>query len=118
MLNRFDQRQLYAATLHACIFAVRDGFPHLTARDIIDPPHQWFDAALARQVVIHLMVREFNWPKRRVVEMEERSREAVNRALRTIDRRMETPRFASHYRSMATQARALLFIRTSETEAA
>ncbi|RVG08839.1 hypothetical protein CN234_16945 [Sinorhizobium meliloti] len=118
MLNRFDQMQMYAATMHACVFAVREGFPHLTARDIIDPPHEWFDAALARQVVIHLMVREFEWPKRRVVEVEDRSREAVNRALRTIERRMETPRFATHYRSMASRARALLFIRTSGTEAA
>ncbi|OKP69602.1 hypothetical protein BTE77_27810 [Ensifer adhaerens] len=118
MLNHFDQKQIYEATLHACIAAVRDGFPHLTARDIMDPPHEWFDAALARQVVMHLVIREFRWPKRRVVEVEERSREAINRALRTIDRRLETPRFASHYRHMATEARALLSTIASEQEAA
>jgi hypothetical protein len=51
---------------------------------VIAPPHRWFDAALARQMVIHLMVKGFNIPKRRVVEMQGRSREAINRALTTL----------------------------------
>lgn len=118
MLNRFDQRQIYEACMHACLVAVREGFPHLDIRDIADPPHEWFDAALARQVVMHLMIRECGWPKRRVVEIEDRSREAINRALRTIDRRLQTPRFQDHYQTMKERARALLFIRASETEAA
>lgn len=113
-MNRYDSRQIYAATLHACLFAVREGFPHLTARDILDPPHRWFDAAMARQVVMHLMIVEFRYPKRRVVEMEDRSREAINRALRTIDARLETPRFANHYRAMAIRARALFSIRMED----
>lgn len=117
MLNVHSQKQLYAGHLHACIFAVRDGFPHLAIADIIDPPHQWFDAALARQVVIHLMVCEFAWPKRRVVEEEDRSREAVNRALRTINQRLQYPRFANHYREIALQARTLLNIRIDEEAA-
>lgn len=94
--------------------AVRDGFPHLTAQAIIDPPHEWFDAALARQVVIHLMVRVFLIPKRRVVEHQERSREAINRALRTIDQRLQTPRFEGHYYRMAAAARASLTARMEE----
>lgn len=114
MINLHDQQQVYSANLHACILAVRDGFPHLAARDIIEPPHQWFDAALARQIVMHLMVREFSWPKRRVVEVEDRSREAINRALRTIDSRLEAPRFADHYHQMADRARALLLTDISE----
>ncbi len=106
-MNRSDQKQIYEATMHACLCAVRDGFPHLAFRDIVDPPHQWFDAALARQVALHLMIREFGWPKRRVVEIEDRSREAVNRALRTIDRRLESPRFARHYQTMKAHAHEL-----------
>lgn len=116
--NRHDLKQVYEAHFSACVIAVRDGFPHLAIRDIIAPPHEWFDAALARQVVIHLMVRRFEWPKRRVVEVEERSREAVNRALRTVDRRLESPRFAAHYRRMAISARAIITNRSTETEAA
>jgi hypothetical protein len=114
MINVFDQKALYDAQLHACYAAVREGFPHLAIRDIVEPPHEWFDAALARQVVIHLMVTEFKWPKRRVVELEDRSREAINRALRTIDRRLETPRFGTHYRMMAERAHALVFLQTEE----
>lgn len=109
---------LYSLHIHACILAVREGFPHLTTRDIIEPPHEWFDAALARQVVMHLVIREFRWPKRRVVEVEERSREAINRALRTIDRRLETPRFETHYRRMAARAHELVQTHNADREAA
>jgi hypothetical protein len=108
MLNRYDQRQIYEAKMHAALCAVREGFPHLAMSDIVDPPHEWFDAALARQVVLHLMIYEFHWPKRRVVEIEERSREAINRGLRTINHRMEYPRFAQHYQSIKERAHALL----------
>ncbi|SIQ24698.1 hypothetical protein SAMN05880590_102779 [Rhizobium sp. RU35A] len=118
MINRFDQGQMYEATLHACVVAVQEGFPHLAIREILDPPHHWFDAALARQIVMHLMVRQHDWPKRRVVETEDRSREAINRALRTIDERLITPRFETHYRSMAERSHALLALRLTESEAA
>lgn len=114
MLNLHSQAALHDAAFHASVLAVRDGFPHLAMRDIIDPPHEWFDAALARQVVIHLMVRVFCIPKRRVVEQQERSREAVNRALRTIDARLQSPRFQKHYRRMAQAARAALTARMED----
>ncbi|MDQ0454622.1 hypothetical protein [Rhizobium paknamense] len=114
MLNLYSQASLHDGVFHACVMAVRDGFPHLTAQAIIDPPHEWFDAALARQVVIHLMVRVFLIPKRRVVEQQERSREAVNRALRTIDQRLNTPRFETHYCRIAAAARASLTARMED----
>ncbi|TBZ98271.1 hypothetical protein E0H56_03955 [Rhizobium leguminosarum bv. viciae] len=119
MINSFDQKALYEAHLHACFAAVREGFPHLAVREIVDPPHEWFDAALARQVVMHLMIVELKWPKRRVVEVEDRSREAINRALRTINGRLESLRFEAHYRTMARRARSLItFQTTSEEDAA
>lgn len=114
MLNVHSQAALHDAAFHASVLAVRGGFPHLAIRDIIDPPHEWFDAALARQVVIHLMVRVFLIPKRRVVETQERSREAVNRALRTIDARLQSPRFQNHYRRMAQAARGTLTARMED----
>ncbi|UDF29801.1 UNVERIFIED_ORG: hypothetical protein LHK14_00315 [Roseateles sp. XES5] len=116
MLNQYDQKQVYDATVHACLCAVREGFPHLAIRDIVDPPHEWFDAALARQITMHLVIREFGWPKRRVVEMEDRSREAINRALRTVDARIAHDRFALHYQTIAERARVLLFLRLSDDE--
>lgn len=113
-MNIHSQTALHDAAFNSCVLAVRDGFPHLTIGQIIDPPHEWFDAALARQVVIHLMVRIFLIPKRRVVEHQERSREAVNRALRTIDARLEAPRFEAHYCRMAAAARGSLTARMED----
>jgi hypothetical protein len=103
-LNPFDEREVHDLIFQASVAAVADGFPHLSVREIIEPPHDMFDAALARQIVIHLMVSQFGLPKRRVVEMQERSREAINRALATVDARLGEPRFAAHYRCMASRA--------------
>lgn len=96
------------ALFHACVMAVGEGLPHLAVGEIIDPPHDMFDAALARQIALHIMIRQFHVPKRRVVEMQGRSREAVNRALRIIDARCERPVFLAHYAFMAGRASAVL----------
>lgn len=113
-LNRHSSTAMHDGIFHACVLAVRDGFPHLSAQAIIDPPHEWFDAALARQIVIHMMVKVFSIPKRRVVEHQDRSREAVNRALRTIDRRKEHPRFEQHYQRIVAAARGSLHARLED----
>lgn len=78
----------FQTAFEASVKGVQGLFPWLSRAEIITPPHEHFDAALARQMVIHLMVRGFNIPKRRVVEMQSRSREAVNRALSTVDKRI------------------------------
>lgn len=106
-MNPFDEREIHDALFQVSVAAVSEGFPHLAVRDIIEPPHDMFDAALARQVVIHLMVSRFGLPKRRVVAMQERSREAINRALATIDNRLCEPAFERHYRHIAGRAEAL-----------
>ncbi len=116
MINVFDQRALYELHLNSCFAAVREGFPHLSVHEIVNPPHDWFDAALARQVAMHLMITELKWPKRRVVENEDRSREAINRALRIIDARLGSLRFASHYRMMAERARSFIAFQTLAEE--
>lgn len=116
MVNVHDQRQVHDLAFHACVAAVADAFPHLSIAAIIHPPHRWFDAALARQVVIHLMVRRFHIPKRRVTIMQERAREAVNRAVRTIDERLEDETFAAHYETVAQGADA--YSQSDESEVA
>lgn len=103
-MNLHSSQHLLDAVYFACVSATRDGFPHLSVDAVIDPPHDWFDAALARQIVLHLMITEFNVPKRRVVSSQERSREAVNRALQTINARLECPVFAAHYGQIAEAA--------------
>ena len=95
----------------ACYIAAAELFPWLSLRDVIAPPHEWFDAALARQVALHLMVQTFFVPKRRVVEMHGRSREALNRGLRTIDQRLEGPAFFACYQRCADVARRLVLER-------
>lgn len=114
MVNVHSEKDMYQATLTACILAASEAFPHLSIAEIITPPHRMFDAAMARQVVIHLMVTQFSWPKRRVVEEEGRSREAINRALRTIDERLGSQRFAAHYETIAARASELLSERIRE----
>lgn len=107
-MNLYDERETHDALFQISVAAVAEGFPHLAVRDIIEPPHDMFDAALARQIVIHLMVSRFGVPKRRVVAMQERSREAINRALATIDSRLGEPAFERHYRHIAARAQALV----------
>ncbi|WP_273760449.1 hypothetical protein [Bartonella sp. ML70XJBT.G] len=97
-----------------CSFkAVSGGFRHLPIRYIIDPPHGLFDAALARQIVIHILHYQFEVPRRRLVAMQERERTAVARSLRTINLRLEEPVFARAYRRWAGRAMDL-FLREME----
>lgn len=114
MLNVHSQHDMYDTTINACVLAVSEGFPHLSIAEIITPPHRMFDAAMARQVVVHLMVNQFLWPKRRMVGVEIRSREAINRALRTIDERLQAPKFAAHYETIAARAAELIAARVRE----
>ncbi|WP_254493644.1 hypothetical protein [Bartonella sp. B1099] len=88
-----------------CSFkAVSGGFRHVPIRYIIDPPHGLFDAALARQIAIHILHYQFEVPRRRIVAIQERERTAVARSLRTINRRLEEPVFARAYRRWAGRA--------------
>ncbi|MDF1778773.1 MAG: hypothetical protein P1V13_22345 [Rhizobiaceae bacterium] len=92
----------------ASVRGVRSRFPHLSEADIASPPHQWFDAALARQIALYLLVEEFAVPKRAVAEELARSREAVNRALRTVEDRLQFADFQDAYSQMALSAQEAL----------
>lgn len=98
----------FTAALEASLKGVQSGFQHLSADDIAHPPHQWFDAALARQIAIHLMVTQFHVPKRHIAEETQRSREAINRALETVSNRLVSEEFAASYDAMAARAMAIL----------
>ncbi|MDO6967024.1 hypothetical protein [Rhizobium alvei] len=88
MINVHSSDERYSLHITCSYIAVRESFPHLTVRQIIEPPHEYFDAALARQIVIHLMNQFFAWPRRRIAEHSGRSRESIHRAIRTIDDRL------------------------------
>lgn len=101
-------REAVVPLFEASVRGVKSRFPHLSEADIASPPHHWFDAALARQIALHLLVQHFDVPKRAVAEELERSRDAVNRALRTIDERLQYPEFQDAYDAMAESAHAAL----------
>ncbi|RFC63633.1 hypothetical protein DYI37_11555 [Fulvimarina endophytica] len=88
----------------AAVSGVQSRLPHLSHADIAYPPHGLFDAQLARQIALHLLVHRLGAPKQRVARELARSREAVNRALKIIDERMTKPEFATAYEAMADHA--------------
>lgn len=107
-MNRFNADEMFELTYRAALAAVQEVFPHLTLAQIVDPPQHMFDAALARQVAMHLTVARFDVPKRRFATLLGRSREAINRALRTIDWRLDQPEFEALYRRAAARAATLI----------
>lgn len=118
MINRHSEREMFDLTYRACVAAVGAGFPHLPLSAIIDPPHPWFDAAFARQIVLHLMIARFGIARRRVDVDLRRSREAIHRAMRVIDERLEGAEFEAHYMRMAFHAEELIEHPERLTEAA
>ncbi|WP_019224221.1 hypothetical protein [Bartonella rattimassiliensis] len=109
IVNPYSEVKRLEAMLACSFKAVSGGFKHLPIRYIIDPPHCLFDAALARQIVIHILHYQFEVPRRRLVAMQERERTAVARSLRTINRRLKEPVFAKAYRRWAGRAMDLFF---------
>ncbi len=85
----------------ASVKGVQSSFNHLSHDDIAYPPHRWFDAALARQIAIHIMVTRFDIPKRRLALELQRSRESVSRALSTVTDRLQNDVFSESYDQMA-----------------
>lgn len=106
-MNPYSEEQRVQAMLSCCIAAVQSGFQHLALRDIIDPPHEWFDAALARQIAIHLLAVEFDVPRRRIVAAQARQRTSISFAIQAVDRRLDDPVFSAAYRRMAGRAKDL-----------
>lgn len=80
---------------------VQKKFSHLSEEEIFYPPHALFDAALARQIALHVMHYELSVPKRRLSQQLQRSREALERGLKTVNARKKRPEFEKTYRLIA-----------------
>lgn len=117
MINPYSEDERLQVMLTCCFSAVKSGFQHLAMRDIIEPPHEWFDAMLARQIVIHLFHSQFDVPKRRIHEMMNRRRGSIAAAIYTVDNRLECAVFAKAYNRMAGRANDL-FMREIKKAAA
>lgn len=117
MLNPYSETERLEVMLACCYRAVQSHFSHLAIRDIIEPPHSLFDAALARQLAIYILHVEFDVPRRRIVAMQARQRTSISFAIIKIDERLSCPVFAKAYRRIAARAKDL-FIRQLEQAAA
>lgn len=73
-MNAHDENGRVAAIMARCYRAVQTGFPYLALKDISEPPRQWFDAKLARQIAIHIAVNGHHVPRRRIAKMYGRNR--------------------------------------------
>lgn len=107
MLNPYDEAQRMELMMACCFKAVQAHFSHLAVRDIVEPPHDFFDAALARQIAIHILNVEFAVPRRRIVKMQARQRTSISFAIQRVDDRLGCPVFARAYGRMAARAKAI-----------
>lgn len=104
MAHFVDSEARYQTVFKACLKAVRCGFPHLSEKHICEPPHAWFDAYLARQVLFHLMAQEFYVPRRRITIEFGIRRQMVRNAVNVIDERLSDDAFQTSYTAMRTRA--------------
>ena len=105
MLNPYDEGQRLEIMLACCFKAVSQHFRHIAIRDIIRPPRDLLDAALARQVAIYILHVEFEVPRRRIVSMQARQRTSISFAIQRVDDRLSCPVFAKAYGRMAARAK-------------
>lgn len=106
-MNRFSEDDLYDLTFRVCVASVKQAFPHIPVANIIDPPRGQFDATLARQIALHVMVSRFGLVKKRAGALFARKRTAVNSALVVVDARIDEPEFEVQYRIIADRAVAM-----------
>ncbi|AGF75728.1 hypothetical protein [Bartonella vinsonii] len=113
IVNPYSEVERLQIMLSCSFKAVSGGFRHLPIWYIIDPPHGLFDAALARQIAIHILHYQFEVPRRRIVAIQERQRTSISLSLQVINRRLKEPVFARAYRRWAGRAMDL-FLREME----
>lgn len=90
-----------AARMQRAYRAVLSEFHWLSLAQVENPPRQMFDAKLARQIAIHLMVNRMGMEQRQVSRVQGRQRTSIHFALRTVDERLRDAPFAASYERMA-----------------
>lgn len=103
-MNRFSETELYELTFRVCVASVKQSFPHIPVANIIDPPRGQFDATLARQIAMHLMIARFGLTKNRAGKLVGRKRWSINQAIKIVDTRLEDPDFEAQYKIIADRA--------------
>jgi hypothetical protein len=105
--NPHSSADRYALMEQCAYEGVRLVFSHLSIDRIRQPPRQWMEAKLARQIAIRIMAVEMNMEQRQVTRMQQRQRTSIHFAIQAVDRRLEEPVFARAYRRMVERATAL-----------
>lgn len=113
-MNRLNDDELYELHFRVCVAAVAEGFPHLPIEHIIEPPRGRFDAILARQIVLHILVARFGLVRTRVGALMGRKRTQVNNAVYKIDERLDDPEFAKRYVHWAERTEELYLDQLAE----
>ncbi|SNY91366.1 hypothetical protein SAMN04515647_1587 [Cohaesibacter sp. ES.047] len=113
-MNRLNEDELYELSFRVCIAVVKESFNHIPVERIISPNHGEFDAYLARQIVLHLLVHEFGLVRTRIGKLIEVRRTALNASIRTIDNRLDDEDFAAQYRLWASRAKDLYLDKLAE----
>lgn len=113
-MNRLNEDELYELHFRVCLAVVKRSFNHLSVEAIVKPAHGQFDAYLARQIVVHLLVHNFGLVRRRVGDLIGLRRTALNQSMRTIDERLEDPDFAKQYRTWAERSHDLYLDKLAE----
>lgn len=78
------------------LWALNDGFPFLTYPQIKNPPKEWLEAAMVRQLGLWIMIEKFGVPKKRTAAIACVSREVFWRAFPKIEMRLLKPKFKEH----------------------
>lgn len=99
---------------HAAIVAAHQHFPHLEWLQVLKPPKNMLDAALARQFALYIVVMRFGVPKKRVSKIAEISREVFWRFLPKFEERMVSTEFRDHLDAIELTAREVIERRVAE----
>lgn len=90
-----------SARMRRAYQAVLSEFDWLSLAQVENPPRRMFDAKLARQIAIHLMVNRMGMEQRQVSRIQGRQRTSIHFALRTVDERLRDAPFVASYERMA-----------------
>lgn len=107
----FDSDARVMARYEAAIEAVAERFCWLDLSAIAEPPHNWFDAYLARQIAVHITCEYFDVPRRRLSLLTDRARQRIGEAIGIIEDRRDDAAFEAAYRAMCSRAQALLSLK-------
>jgi hypothetical protein len=92
------------AQFEAALAAVQRHFSHLSIDDIAWPPRGWFDAALARQIAVHVTIERLQVKKRQLARELAKNRGHLAKALAIVEARLGDAEFRAAYEAIAQDA--------------